>query len=120
MAWTYNNIRIFVQKFDGATGNVIARLQPISGETIRQIFGYESEIIKVACIVVGETDFQAIRTLAQNGSYNTLTDGGSFSGSYVIHGFAWSKLLSIAQTLRPDLDCASPLYSLEIEFYEYN
>ena len=53
MAWYLGTVRIFPQKRSGSGQNTIARLQPLSGGTITQKFGYETPIIKVSSKVSG-------------------------------------------------------------------
>lgn len=38
--WLYNDVRIYVQSLDRNRRHIIARLQPLSAQTVLQLFGY--------------------------------------------------------------------------------
>jgi hypothetical protein len=117
MAWTFNNVRIFLQGRDGVNTLTIARLQPLSGGTILQGFGYESEMIKLTAFVVGDMDRDILKYMSQSFSAFELKEDSTFVGSYYVHSMSWSQTFSVAQTLRPDLACESPVYRVELELY---
>ena len=54
--WTINGTRIFVNSLNGSGKNIFARLQPLSGGTVIQRFGYESPIRKIGGLIVGDDD----------------------------------------------------------------
>ena len=61
MAWTLGGNRIYAQKSNEDTGQILPRLQPLSGGTIIQSFGYDSLVRKITAIVVGDTIKDAIK-----------------------------------------------------------
>jgi hypothetical protein len=118
MAWTYGGIRIFVQTEDESTSQTIARLQPLSGETIKQYFGWEEEILKITAYVVGEQDANVLKYMCQSsGTASNLYYDTTYIGAYVLHSYSKSRKMSVSQTLRADLDCTAPVYLVEMELY---
>ena len=118
MAWYIGTVRIFPQKRTGAGQNIIARLQPLSGGTITQKFGYEDPIIKIGAILVGEDDRAALEAMAKVGTAYTLSGNGTNYGDFVVKSFTWEQTMSICQTMRPDLAETSPVFNGELELYE--
>jgi hypothetical protein len=118
MAWTLNSTRVFVQKYNGSNKQIIARLQPLSGGTINQIYGYEGNVEKIGCIVVGDTDMNALRALARTGnSYELVSPEGSL-GDFFISDIQKDRIQCICQTLRIDLAADAPVYNVEITLLE--
>lgn len=118
MAWTLNNIRIFVQESKEDAGQIIPRLQPLSGATILQVFGYESDIRTLGAIVVGDTDKNALKGLRQTGSSYALVGPEGSLGSFLVKNVSVNRVHCICQTLRPDLAEDAPVYEVEIQLYE--
>lgn len=118
MAWTLNSIRIFVNESKEDAGQIVPRLQPLSGGTVLQVFGYESDVRTVSAVVVGDTDKDALKNLRKTGSsYSFVSPEGSL-GSFVVKNVSVNRVHCICQTLRPDLDPESPVYNVEIQLYE--
>lgn len=116
--WTYNGIRIFLQEQAGNGEQIIARLQPLSGTTVKQFFGYTEPIHKLNAIIVGDTDLSALKTCRTTGlAYDLVLDGDTI-GSYSLKSISWNRIRTISQTMRNDLDCTAPVYSVELELYE--
>lgn len=116
--WTYNNIRIVVQEMNDADKQNISRLQPVVGGTVLQIFGYEDTVKSVAGYVVGDTDLEALRALKTTGLGYTLRGYGQSYDNMYLSSCKANRLNILSQTIRPDLDCASPVYYVELELYE--
>jgi hypothetical protein len=97
-------------------------LQPLSGATILQVFGYESDIRTLGAVVVGDVDKDAIKTLRTTGSGYILESPEyplpSGMGDFIVKNVSISRLHSICQTLRPDLDTDAPVYQVELQLYE--
>jgi phage protein U len=115
MGWYYNNIRIVVQEYGSNEKQIIARLQPLSGGTIKQIFGYETPVVKVGCVVVGDTDLEALKALTKTGVAYSLVGYEQNYGNYYLSSITVNRLMSVYQTVRKDLPCNSPLYAVELE-----
>lgn len=115
--WTLNSIRIFVQENTGEAGQIIPRLQPLSGPTVIQIFGYESEVKSINAFVVGDTDKDALMALRTTGSAYELMSPMGDLGDYVVSKVNYKQIPNICQTLRPDLPEDAPMYIFDIELY---
>lgn len=119
MAWTLGGQRIYAQKSDEETGQILPRLQPLSGGTIVQVFGYDSLIRKMQVLVVGDTIKNAIRGFSQDGgtSHALVSPEGSL-GNFVVKSVGVSRTESTYQTIDITQPCEAPVYELDIELYE--
>jgi len=116
--WTLNNIRIFVDESKEGVGQILPRLQPLSGGTVVQVFGYESPIRNLGCWVVGDVDLSAIKDLVTTGvAYELVSPEGSL-GDFYVKTVGISRVHCICQSLRTDLEEDAPLYRVEVELYE--
>lgn len=115
--WTLAGIQIITQKHDGVDKQIIARLQPLSGGTVIQTFGYENSIQKIGGYVVGDADMDALKALKMTGATHALVENSTSRGSFYVSNVSWSRTPWIYQTIRPDLDCESPVYNVEVELY---
>ena len=118
MAWTLDNIRIFVGESKEDAGQIVPRLQPLSGGTVLQVFGYESDIRTLNAVVVGVTDKEALKDLRKTGGSYTLMSPMGDLGSFVVKNVSVTQTMCICQTLRPDLAADSPVFDVEIQLYE--
>lgn len=117
--WSLNNTRIFVEDKTGLDKNIIARIQPLSGGTILQYFGYENRVTRLSCKVVGETDLNALRGYAKTHlTYELLDYANTDLGDYSVNSCNWKQLQTVCQTLRGDLPSNSPVYQVELELYQ--
>lgn len=117
MDWKYNNIRIFVQANDNEASQIVPRLQPLSGKTVLQFFGYESPIKTINAYVVGDTDKQALEALYKTAtSYDLTSPMGDF-GNFFLHKIHTKQIANVCQTLRPDLASDAPMYLVDLELY---
>jgi hypothetical protein len=117
MPWYLDTTRIFVQKLEGSQSQIIPRLQPLSGGTVLQFFGYEDEITKVTCKVVGSGDLGQLTDMSIDYSYHTLSGPDNYVKDYYVKSISHNRLPTRAQTIRTDLDCYESIYDVEIEFY---
>jgi hypothetical protein len=117
MAWTLGGIRIFLQDLPQDGKQTIARLQPLSGGTVHQIFGYENSIFKANCIVVGEADKEALKAMYMDGIVHTLS-GYFDSGNYYIASFNAKPRPAGYQTMRQDLACETQVYDIDMDLYK--
>ena len=118
MAWTLDGIRIFVGESKEDAGQIVPRLQPLSGGTVLQVFGYESDVRTIGAIVVGDTDKDALKALRTTGSTYTLVSPEGTIGDFIVKNVSVNRVPCICQTLRTDLDADSPVYQVEIQLYE--
>lgn len=118
MAWTFNDIRFFVQKIEGNKARIIARLQPITGGTHLHHFGFEDTIVTISGIVVGNTDLNALLALFEiSGTSYALKEDTTTRGTYYPKSISYTRLPTVYQTLRTDLSCEAAVYSVEMELY---
>lgn len=117
MSWTLNGIRIFTQNLKEDVSQIIPRLQPLSGGTVLQVFGYESDVKILAGIVVGNTDKDALKSLTEGAGAVTLVAPEGSLGSYQVRSVSASRVHTLCQTLRADLPEDSPVYDVEIQLY---
>jgi len=118
MPWTINSTRIFVDESKEEGGQIIPRLQPLSGGTVLQTFGWEATIRVVHGLVVGDTDKDAILNLRKSTSDFTLMSPEGSLGGFKVKKVTISRIHCICQTIRTDLAENSPVYEVEMELYE--
>ena len=117
MAWTFNGVRIFVQEISGEGSQIIPRLQPISGGTVLQFFGYDNEVVTVTGMIVGNTDRDALRALKKTDTAYTLVSPEGSLGTYYVKKVSNKRLPIICQTFRTDLPEESPVYDVSLELF---
>ena len=117
MDWKYNNIRIFVQENTNEGSQIIPRLQPLSGKTVLQYFGYESPVRNINAYVVGDTDKNALEALYKTGSSYDLTSPMGDLGNFFLHKINAKQIPNVCQTLRIDLASDAPMYLVDLELY---
>lgn len=116
MAWTLGGVRIFAQDLKEEVGQIIPRLQPLSGGTVLQTFGYESDIETITGFVVGSADKNELKGMSEGGSVTLVSPEGSL-GSFLVKSVRVSRIMCVCQTLRPDLPEDSPVFTVEIQLY---
>lgn len=113
--WYLGSTRIYTTDMAGNTKQIIARLNPLGGGTIKQIFGYDEEILQIKAYVVGETDLATIKSYAQSGTAYSLTGYGTDYGDFYVASVQWSRVPAIYQTLT--VNCEDPLFTVNIDLY---
>jgi hypothetical protein len=116
--WTLESKRIFVQEYTIMGTQIIPRLQPLTGGTILQWFGYESKRFSLTGLVVGNTDKDALQGMYDDGASRTLVGPYSISQECYVKDISINLLPITCQTLRPDLAEDSPVYNVKLELYE--
>src|SRR3990172_10839526 len=115
MAWTYNSNRIYVQKITKGASQIMPRLQPLSGGSILQSFGYDSTIRNITAIVVGDTIEQALEALSKDGglAHALVSPEGSL-GNWILKDYSSDRTESTCQTI--DITQAEdvPVYNCEL------
>ena len=119
MAWTYNNITLYVQKIEDGSNQIIARLQPVNNKTVLQTFGYESDIYNINALIVTDSDRDSLRNLRKTGTSYTLSGPEGIVDSFFLRGFKASRTNSVNINVwdRPSLDPLSPVYVIDMELY---
>jgi 3-deoxy-D-arabino-heptulosonate 7-phosphate (DAHP) synthase class II len=115
MAWTLGSIPIIVVDQADETKQIIARLQPLNGATIKQVFGYETTIFKIRGYVVGTSDLNTLKGYAQSSTTRTLSEGATNWGSFVVASVSSARISTISQTIMPTYDCLSPVFTVDVE-----
>lgn len=118
MAWTLGGTRIYVQKSNEGTGQILPRLQPLQGATVIQSFGHESLIRNVTALVVGDTNKNALRTCSQNEgvSYEFVSPEGSL-GNFFVKSLQVSRTDATCQTIDTLQPETAPVYEVEMELF---
>ena len=117
MPWTLNSIRIFAQENTGDGSQIVPRLQPLSGGTVLQFFGYEDEVRNINAYVVGDTDMNALKALRKTSTAYELISPMGDLGDFYVKKVAYKQIHNICQTLRPDLAEDAPMYIVDLELY---
>ena len=115
--WTLGNTRIFVQQFRDDVGQIIPRLQPLNGGSVHQVFGYETSIVGVDALVVGQDDFNHLKTLTMSGVAFSLESYDGVIGNFLVKKVTGNRLPTVYQTIRQDLDCEAPLFDVSLELF---
>ena len=117
MAWTYNGYRIYTQEYGVSGKQIIARLQPLVGGTIKQIFGYDSSIIKLTAKVVGQANVDNLEALYKTGSAYALVGPEGALGSWELASFDAKRDNTVYQTIDPLQDCDEPVFTVSLELW---
>ena len=128
MSWTLNSIRIFVGETKEEASQIVPRLQPLSGGTVLQTFGYESDIYTIGAIVIGDTDKNALKALRKSGT-SALVEirqdehGGTSTinhGTFTVKNVTVQRIHCLSQSVLIDGNhsCDDPVYQVEIQLYD--
>lgn len=120
--WSYGGVRIFVQDMSTKDEQLMARLNPLAGDTIYHIFGWDELIVNVNAYVVGLTDISALRAFARDGDSHLLASPLSASSGvpYFLKAINTKIVSTTCQTLRSDLADDSPVYIADLELWYDN
>ena len=119
MAWTLGGYRIYAQDLAENTSQILPRLQPLSGGTVVQSFGYDSETKSLSAIVVGDTIKAALKGFSQDGgsSHELVSPEGSM-GNWVVKSCVAKRTKSTCQTIDITQPEDAPVYDVEMEIYQ--
>ena len=116
--WSYGGIRLYVQEMKTGDEQLIARLNPLGGGTVTQVFGYDELIVNIDAYIVGLDDEALLRSYATSGvSFDLFTPYGINGYPYLLKNVNTTLTKSICQTLRTDLDEDSPVYVVNMELW---
>lgn len=119
--WRINNIRVVTQVFDNTETNIIARLHPFGGGTIHHFFGYEDGVYRMAGLVVGFTDRNALLSMAKDDTAYAVIGWEQNEGTYYVKNVNTKRRLGVwRQTFLVDLSHAEtdPIWDVEFELYK--
>jgi hypothetical protein len=117
MAWTLNGTRIFVQKFSGSGKQIKPRLQPLSGGTVVQTFGYETEIINCVALIVGDTNLNRIKDYYIEDTTCELVSPEGSKGNFKVVTVSYDRVSCICQSFDLTQLKDAPVYNIELELY---
>lgn len=116
MAWRYGNIRIYVSDDSQNVSQIIPRLQPVTGATVLQKYGHESEVRSLKGLLVGYDKSEHIKTLVASG-VQFLLETPYGSGWYLPKRITTTQIATICQTIEPALGDDAPVYNVDMELY---
>lgn len=118
MSWVYNNIRIYVERETENSSQIIARIQPLEGTTVLQIFGDDAPIYKFSGRVVGVDNKDSLKALINDGTAYTFS-GSYFNESLYLKSLEIERDASVVyQTIDQLQSCYAPVYNVNLELYE--
>jgi phage protein U len=116
MAWYFSSVRVYVSALSASSKSMIARIQPLLGGTVYQLFGYEKETVKVVGLVIGNTDLASLEALINTSSDYNLTGYGTDYGNYYLNSLGWKRSPIIYQTITSN--CTDPVYEVDLELFK--
>ena len=116
--WTLSGVRVFVQEHQRSGTQIIPRIQPLAGGTVHQWFGYESPILTMTCLIVGNDDKDALEAMYSDASAHTLSGPYGIYDNYYIHSQSIGLDTATCQTIRQDLPEDSPVFVVKMDLYE--
>jgi hypothetical protein len=116
--WVIDDVRIYVQKLPEEGGQTVVRLQPLTGGTVFQTFGYENTVYKVSCVVVGSGDLSRLKSKARDGTTHVLSGAYGYRKTGYIKSISADPRMIISQSIRTDLNCTDPVYDVSLEIHE--
>lgn len=116
MAWTLNDVRIYVQETAKTWDQISAELNPLGGGSTIHNFGYSEEKRNVNAYVIGTTDEIALSLLTTTGNMYTLS-GPYGAASYLVKNMVSTQVPVNCQSLRPDLAEDAPVFLVDFELW---
>lgn len=119
MSWTLDGTRIYTAQYNEKGDQIIARLQPLNNKTILHIFGYETEILSLAGLVVTSGDKETLKSFYKSGISHTLIGPEGTIGDFYVAGFKANRLPTVCLVLfdRPGLPTDAPAYDINMELF---
>lgn len=119
MPWSLGGVRIYAQESAENNAQILPRLQPISGGTVVQSFGYESPIRNITALVVGSGNNNALKAFASDAgaSHELVSPEGSL-GNFIVKSYVPKRTMVVCQTIDITQPEEAPVYESDIELYE--
>lgn len=118
MTWALGGNRIYVQESEEGANNIAPRLQPISGGSVIQSFGYDSTIRTISAIIVGDTIKGNIKSFSQDGmASHTLTSPEGSLGGWKVKSFKATRTKSTCQSIDQTQPEDAPVYEVQLELW---
>lgn len=118
MAWTYGGVRIYVQKSNKGSSQIMPRLQPLSGGSVLQSFGYDSAVRTISAIIVGDTNENTLYGFSKDDatSHALVSPEGSL-GSWILKEYSADRDESTCQTIDITQAEDAPVYNIELTLW---
>ncbi len=118
MPWKFNGNRIYAQEYDESSSAIAPRLQPLSGGSVIQSYGYDSDIRKIEAIVVGNTVKDNLKALSKDGMqpHELVSPEGSL-GNWSLKSFTARRIPNVCQTIDPLQAEDVEIYNVSLEFW---
>ena len=115
--WQYHSVRIYTIDENDTHKPIVTKLQPLSGGTVIQTYGYENEIIKITCYVVGASNLAILKADAdaQPLVAQTLVSDLGTVGSYYLTNLSSKRSHAIRQSLDSSQSNTAPVYQVDLE-----
>lgn len=119
MAWTYGSRRFYPNKSGENTAAILPILQPLSGGSIIQNFGYQSTVRQYGGVIVGDTIKEALEAFAKDGgTAHALVSPEGAMGNFMMKSFNADRTMSICQTIDVTQPEEAPVYDFQMELFE--
>lgn len=116
--WSYGSQRIYVQKITKGASQIMPRLQPLSGGSILQVFGYDSTVRNITAIVVGDTIEQAIEAFSKDSATaHALVSPEGALGNWILKDYNSNRTDSTCQTIDTSQAEDVPVYEIEMTLW---
>lgn len=115
--WAIGGVRIYISESDEETGQILPRLQPLSGGTIIQSFGYESTVRNMAGLVVGESNKNSLKAFAQDATPVNFETWEGLIHAGIVRKFNAKRTPIVCQTIDTLQPETAPVYECSFEFY---
>ena len=118
MAWTLGGHRIYVQKIEKGASAIAPRLQPLSGGSVIQSFGYDSTVRNLEAIVVGDTINDALEAFSKDGmQLHALVSPEGSLGNWMVKDYSSDRTGSTCQSIDQTQDEDAPVYDVTITLW---
>jgi hypothetical protein len=117
MAWTWHGVRIYTIDENDVNKPIVAKLQPLQGGTVIQTYGYENEVIKISCYVVGASNLATLKSDAdvQPLVAQALVSDLGTVGNYYLTTLSSKRSHAIRQNLDTSQSNTAPVYQVDLE-----
>jgi len=117
MVWSYNSVRIYVDKEAGGGKQIMPILQPLAGGSVVQFYGWETATKQISGLIVGATDLATLLGLKETATGYVLNSPEGALGSFYLKDIKYNRLPIVYQTMNTTapLTCESPVYSVELD-----
>lgn len=116
--WTYNSIQITTIDLKEQNEQTLAKLQPVNTGTVYQSFGYINETLVLQGYVLGTTDRDSLKALANDGTAHALAWTNGTIGNYYLEKLTVQWVTAYRQTFRTDKSATELIFKVSLELSE--